>query len=58
MKTFDICNYLGADWRYIGEEDKGIRLKSTCKHVADVIVPYSRKQHIKIGVYQSSSKRR
>jgi len=56
MKKFDMCNYCGADWRYIGEEDKGVRLMSLCKNVSDVIVPYSRKTYIKIGAYQSSTR--
>lgn len=55
MKKFTLVNYLSAEWRYIGEEENGVRLRSTCKNVADLIVPYSRKNQIKIGAYQSST---
>jgi len=47
------CNYLSGDWLYQGSEDGGIRLKSTCKNVSDLIVPFHRKNNIKSGFYQS-----
>jgi hypothetical protein len=53
MKKDKFCNYLGADWVFVKEEDAGIRLKSICKHCADVIVPYHRKHQIKLGKYQA-----
>ena len=47
MKKFDLVNYIGCDWRYIGKESEGIRLMSTNKNVSDIVVAYSREMMIK-----------
>ena len=57
MKTNSRCNYLGADWIYVGKEPNGIRLKSINKHLADVVVSFSRKNTIKDGHYNSRGRR-
>ena len=57
MKPNQRVNYIGADFTYLGEFDAGIILKPLNKHLAEIVVPFSRKTQIKIGTYQSSKKR-
>ena len=51
IKTWDRITYLGCEWRYIGRESNGVRLKSSCKNVADIVVDFSREKYIKLGWY-------
>ena len=53
MKQWDIVNFSGCDWRYIGKESSGIRLRSLSKHLSDVIVDFSREKMINTGEYKS-----
>ena len=45
-KKFDKVIYLGCSWKYVGKEERGIRLMSINKNIDDVIVSYSREDTI------------
>ena len=49
MKKFDLVNYLSADWRYIGREERGVRLNPMSKNLADVIVSPKHEHMIRLG---------
>ena len=53
MTTNQPCNCLSADWLFDGISDDGFILRSVNKNVKKITVPFSQKQQIKLGWYQS-----